>query len=139
MRNVPSAADWATLWPPTSLIVARPTGTPPTARVTRPATSRPWAGAATGIRLSATTAAANTACLLMRCLLTVRMDAAGGVPPGTETSEGPAALHEQSGETLIPGSDDSRNPGKRHVTAIPMSLTLRRAGNMARVGGPRNH
>src|SRR5256885_13407000 len=105
IRNVPSAADWTTLWPPTSLIVAGATGTPPTARVTRPVTSRPWARAGTGVRLSARTAAANTTCLLMRCLLTVRMDAAGEDRRGGGTSEGPAAGHKPKHASLsIPGT-----------------------------------
>src|SRR5205823_3084307 len=66
----------------------------------------------------------------------VRMNAAGGVPPGTETSEGPAALHEQGRETLIPGSEERRTPGKRHVTAVPMSLTLKGAGICRRYAAP---
>src|SRR5438094_857857 len=53
MRKAPSAADWATPWPPTSVIVASPTGTSPNKRVTRPVTSRPCAGAGTGARPSA--------------------------------------------------------------------------------------
>src|SRR5437899_2766832 len=50
----------------------------------------------------------------------VRMDAAGGYRRDTQTPEGPAPL--QSRETLLPGHSDAYGPGRRHVTAIPMSL-----------------